>query len=324
MNSITQSRSGHLRPGGGSGSCGRGHGHGLRMRVGSSSIGGHGDKPPRIRIWHSHCPRCGQGRIQSRELHATIRKTPGRRRSTSGPTSPSTGFARRFSRPTRSNFMDMFPGKTAYAVKTNGEPMVLKALAEAGVTLFRRRFSPQEIADVRAVAPQAEMLYMHPVQGGSRIIRLALEDYGIRRDRHRPRGRDHQADARRQGARHRFPGTVTVFVRIQTKGSAAYELSRKKFGAGPAAAVELADKLGRARLPWWACASMSAAKIEDPDTYEPRAGLRRLGAQPHDAGALPRSMFGGGFPAEYGHDPNRKEARRCRRSGRSCRGCAVT
>ncbi len=33
-------------------------------------------------------------------------------------------------------FMDMFPGKTAYAVKTNGEPMVLKTLVEAGVTAF--------------------------------------------------------------------------------------------------------------------------------------------------------------------------------------------
>ena len=33
-------------------------------------------------------------------------------------------------------FMSMFPGKTAYAVKTNGEPLVLKTLADAGVTAF--------------------------------------------------------------------------------------------------------------------------------------------------------------------------------------------
>ena len=33
-------------------------------------------------------------------------------------------------------FMGMFPGKTAYAVKTNGERIVLKALAQAGVTAF--------------------------------------------------------------------------------------------------------------------------------------------------------------------------------------------
>ena len=32
------------------------------------------------------------------------------------------------------NFVSMFPGKTAYAVKTNGEPMVLETLVKAGIT----------------------------------------------------------------------------------------------------------------------------------------------------------------------------------------------
>src|SRR5690606_527709 len=125
-------------------------------------------------------------------------------------------------------------GKTAYAVKTNGEPMVLKALSEAGVTCFDVA-SPQEIADVRAVASQAEMLYMHPVKAQSHI-RLALEDYGIRTI-----AVDHEDEivklTRVVKALDIDPGTITVFVRIQTKGHAAYELS-KKFGAGPAAAVE--------------------------------------------------------------------------------------
>ena len=75
-------------------------------------------------------------------------------------------------------FMGMFPGKTAYAVKTNGEPMVLKTLVEAGVTAFDVA-SPGEFAAVRAVSPDAEMLYMHPVKAQS-DIRLALEKYGIR------------------------------------------------------------------------------------------------------------------------------------------------
>ncbi|MBN9252471.1 MAG: ornithine decarboxylase, partial [Mesorhizobium sp.] len=44
-------------------------------------------------------------------------------------------------------FMGMFPGKTAYAVKTNGEPLVLKALVEAGVTAFDVA-SPGEFAAV--------------------------------------------------------------------------------------------------------------------------------------------------------------------------------
>ncbi len=75
-------------------------------------------------------------------------------------------------------FMEMFPGKTAYAVKTNGEQIVLKALVEAGVAAFDVA-SPGEFAAVRAVSPDAEMLYMHPVKAQS-DIRLALEKYGIR------------------------------------------------------------------------------------------------------------------------------------------------
>src|SRR5262245_66449201 len=48
-------------------------------------------------------------------------------------------------------FMDMFPGKTAYAVKTNGEKLVLETLVEAGVKAFDVA-SPGEFAAVRAVS----------------------------------------------------------------------------------------------------------------------------------------------------------------------------
>ena len=138
-------------------------------------------------------------------------------------------------------FMSMFPGKTAYAVKTNGEQLVLKTLVEAGVTAFDVA-SPGEFAAVRAVSPDAEMLYMHPVKAQS-DIRLALEKYGIR-----VIAIDHEDEVTKLTRVVRAldidPGAITVFVRIQTKGLAAYELS-KKFGAGPAYAVELAQRLDR-------------------------------------------------------------------------------
>ncbi len=70
-------------------------------------------------------------------------------------------------------FMAAFPGKTAYAVKTNGEAFVLNTLAEAGVRTFDVA-SPGEFAAVRAVSPDAELLYMHPVKAQA-DIRLALE-----------------------------------------------------------------------------------------------------------------------------------------------------
>jgi len=198
-------------------------------------------------------------------------------------------------------FMSMFPGKTAYAVKTNGEPMVLKALVEAGVTAFDVA-SPGEFAAVRAVAPDAEMLYMHPVKAQS-DIKLALEKYGIR-----VIAVDHEDEitkvTRVVRALDIDPGSMTVFVRVQTKGAAAYELS-KKFGAGPAHAVELCQRLKKIGYKVGLCFHVGS-QIEDPDTYERALASvdwvrNRIGFE------LSELDVGGGFPAEYGLDPNSKK-----------------
>lgn len=198
-------------------------------------------------------------------------------------------------------FMGMFPGKTAYAVKTNGEQIVLKTLVEAGVSTFDVA-SPGEFAAVRAVSADAEMLYMHPVKAQS-DIKLALEKYGIR-----VISLDHEDEitklTRVVRALDIDPGAVTVFVRIQTKGHAAYELS-KKFGAGPANAVELAERLNRTGYKVGLCFHVGS-QIEDPDTYE-----RALASADWVRNRLTFDIagldVGGGFPAEYGHDPNRKQ-----------------
>jgi ornithine decarboxylase len=197
-------------------------------------------------------------------------------------------------------FMELFPGKTAYAVKTNGEPTVLKTLVEAGVRAFDVA-SPGEFAAVRAVSKDAEMLYMHPVKAQS-DIRLALEEYGIR-----VIAIDHEDEVAKLTRVVRAldidPGKITVFVRIQTKGSAAYELS-KKFGAGPAYAVELAQRLDRAGFKVGICFHV-VSQIEDPDTYE-RALASADWVRNRIGFPLAALDVGGGFPAEYGHDPNSK------------------
>ena len=197
----------------------------------------------------------------------------------------------------------MFPGKTAYAVKTNGEQLVLKTLVEAGVTAFDVA-SPGEFAAVRAVSPDAEMLYMHPVKAQS-DIRLALEKYGIR-----VIAIDHEDEVTKLTRVVRAldidPGSITVFVRIQTKGLAVYELS-KKFGAGPAYAVELAQRLDRTGFKVGICFHVGS-QIEDPDTYE-RALASADWVRNRIGVPLAGLDVGGGFPAEYGRDPNSKVGR---------------
>jgi ornithine decarboxylase len=198
-------------------------------------------------------------------------------------------------------FMEMFPGKTAYAVKTNGEHMVLKTLVEAGVKAFDVA-SPGEFASVRAVSADAEMLYMHPVKAQS-DIRLALEKYGIR-----VIALDHEDEINKLTRVVRAldidPGAITVFVRIQTKGSAAYELS-KKFGAGPAYAVELAERLNRNGYKVGLCFHVGS-QIQDPDTYE-RALASADWVRNRVSFDIAGLDVGGGFPADYGSDPNSKK-----------------
>ena len=160
-------------------------------------------------------------------------------------------------------FMDAFPGKTAYAVKTNGEPMVLDTLAKAGVTCFDVA-SPAECAAVKAVAPKAELLYTHPVKAQS-DIRLALEAYRLR-----VLVLDHEDEVakilRIVRGLDLDPEEITLFVRIAARGQAAYELS-KKFGAGPAHAVELIERIANIGFKVGICFHVGS-QIEETDTYE--------------------------------------------------------
>lgn len=197
-------------------------------------------------------------------------------------------------------FIDLFPGKTAYAVKTNGERIVLETLAQAGIGAFDVA-SPAEIAAVHAVAPEAELLYMHPVKAQSHV-RLALEDFHVRTI-----AIDHEDElakiVRIARALDIDPGEVAVFVRLRTRGAATYELSRK-FGAAPAHAVELLQRVARLGFAAGICFHVGS-QVEDPETYERalasadwvrnRAGVR-----------LAALDIGGGFPARYGRDPRRR------------------
>jgi ornithine decarboxylase len=198
-------------------------------------------------------------------------------------------------------FMRLFPGRTAYAVKTNGEPMVLSTLVDAGVEAFDVA-SPAEFAAVRDAAPNAEMLYMHPVKAQS-DIRLALETYGIR-----VLSLDHEDEIakvlRIVRALDLDPADFTIFVRLQTKGHAAYELS-KKFGAAPGHAVELVQRLDRIGFKVGLCFHVGS-QIAESESYE-RALASADWVRNRAGVALAGLDVGGGFPAEYGHDPNRKK-----------------
>ena len=198
-------------------------------------------------------------------------------------------------------FMEMFPGKTAYAVKTNGEQIVLKALVEAGVTAFDVA-SPGEFAAVRAVSPDAEMLYMHPVKAQS-DIRLALEKYGIR-----VIAIDHEDEiaklTRIVRALDIDPGAITSSCACRPRGWRPTSCRRNSAPVrrmrwnSPSGCTAPATRSG--------CASMSAARSRTPTPTSGRLP-RPTGCATGSSFELAGLDVGGGFPAEYGHDPNRKQ-----------------
>lgn len=194
-------------------------------------------------------------------------------------------------------FKELFPGQTAYAVKTNGEPMVIEQLVKAGIDTFDVA-SPAEFEVVRQFSPTAEMLYMHPVKTQS-DIRLAVEKYGI--TTHVVDHEDEIAKLLRIVRASDIDHTkLTVFVRLQTKGHAAYELS-KKFGAAPGHAVELLQRLDRIGFRCGLCFHVGS-QVEQAETYAhaiaSAAWVRRRAGV--DLVALD---VGGGFPAVYGDNP---------------------
>ena len=199
-------------------------------------------------------------------------------------------------------FVDAFPGRTAYAVKTNGEPMVLETLARRRHHLLRRRLARR-------------------VRGGPRRRaegRVALHAPGQVADRHppgarqiphpharpRPRGRGRQDPAHRARPRSRPGGDhpVRPARRARPRRLRAVARSSAPRPATPSNSSS-ASPTSASRS---ASASMSAARWRTPAPTSARS------PPPPGCAAAPACRLagldiGGGFPAAYGSDPRRKQ-----------------
>ncbi|MGB3710318.1 MAG: type III PLP-dependent enzyme [Erythrobacter sp.] len=75
-------------------------------------------------------------------------------------------------------FVEKFPGKTLYAVKSNPAPDLLRVLWDAGVTHYDVA-SIAEVRLARATLPDAVLCFMHPIKTGS-AIREAYHRHGVK------------------------------------------------------------------------------------------------------------------------------------------------
>ena len=128
-------------------------------------------------------------------------------------------------------FLDLFPGKVLFSVKSNPHPLVLDCLYRAGIRDFEVA-SLHEIALVRNWLPDSEPYFMHPVKTRS-AIKIAHALHGVRHF-----AIDHETELDKMSALN-WDAPVSVLVRLATPVEGAlYELS-SKFGANEENAIAL-------------------------------------------------------------------------------------
>lgn len=187
-------------------------------------------------------------------------------------------------------FLAQFPGDTLYAVKCNPHPLVLQTLHEAGITHFDAASIP-EIAAVRALGPDVDVYYMHPVKTRDAIL-TAYTVYGVRHF-----AVDHPDELDKLLYETDDASDLVVLVRFATPGGVArYELSQK-FGADPEGAAMLLRRAADA-----GCAVGLAFHVGSqclsPDAY--RRGILVAGDIAARAGVTLSCLdVGGGFPSAY-------------------------
>lgn len=191
-------------------------------------------------------------------------------------------------------FTDHFPGDVTYAVKANPGPEIIKAAYHSGIKTFDVA-SPDEMAQISAVAPDAKLHYHNPIRS-KQEIETAWRRYGCRR---------FSVDDPREFAKLNTivdrPHDVEVSVRFKLpfSGHAVHDFS-EKFGMTPLAAAQLlADVKRHGYTP--VLTFHPGSQCLDPDSWQQHINVAANIA--HTAGVRVATLnVGGGFPIDYGRD----------------------
>lgn len=185
-------------------------------------------------------------------------------------------------------FLQQFPGRVLYAMKCNPHPRVLRALHQAGINDFDTA-SVREMAEVRALFPDAGCYFHHPVKSREAIAR-AYDEFGIRHF-----VVDHVSELDK--LLDSVGGDVAVHVRLATPWTlASFNLSAK-FGAEPAAAVDLLRRIAAVGLEGGLTFHVgSQCRTVDAFTV-----ALELSGKVMEAVGVPLRYLnvGGGFPIDY-------------------------
>lgn len=187
-------------------------------------------------------------------------------------------------------FLDRFPGKVLYAVKTNPDPAVLTGLYEAGIRCFDVA-SIAEIRLVRSLLPDVRMCFMHTVKSREGIA-AAYHDFGVR-----DFSLDCDAELKKILSSTGRAPDLNLFVRIAIPSTHARINLSEKFGIWGQQAVKLLQDTRKAAKKLGVCFHVGS-QCMNPDAYAmametARDMLRRAGVE---ADVID---VGGGFPSLY-------------------------
>jgi ornithine decarboxylase len=200
-------------------------------------------------------------------------------------------FSPRSLRAAVASFRTGFPGEVSYAVKANGAPVVVAAIAEAGIDVFDVA-SVNEMEVVAAAAPGARLHYHNPVKSRQEIAeafaihgcrRFALDDVG-------------ELAKILEMVGQAPPLELAVRFRLPPHGAATHDFSTK-FGTDPQGAVDLLRLVARSgHLP--VLTFHPGSQCTKPEAYG--RYIKVAGEIARASGVrLAALNLGGGFPARY-------------------------
>jgi len=187
-------------------------------------------------------------------------------------------------------FGGVFPADAYYAVKANPSPHILMGLWQNGIRGFDVA-SLMEVERVRAVCPDAQLAFMHPVKS-RRAIAAAYKEHGVRAF-----VLDSDAELQKIVEETGGADNLTLIVRLSVDNSGAVMPLAGKFGVGggDAATLITATRQHAAKL---GVSFHVGSQAMDPAAW--RAALGDVAEVCAKAAAVPDIVnVGGGFPSVY-------------------------
>lgn len=186
-------------------------------------------------------------------------------------------------------FLNDFPGRVLFAVKSNPHPDVLDWLYAAGIRHFDTA-SPGEIRLVAGRLKDVACYYMHPVKS-RQAISMALDEFGVR---HFVVDHPDELKKMREIAGGR---DIIIVVRMATRSKSAQFNLSEKFGASPEAAAELLDTARGHGFSTGLCFHVGSQCMSTSAFADAFADVRRVLSSTR--ATLTCLDVGGGFPAYY-------------------------